>query len=81
MGSRLLPLMGILLIAWLLVFLGVYIIFALIVPVRDLFPGGTGALLTSTLKVLASAALVALWLVIMVKLRDYYARRKLFSRP
>lgn len=73
--------MGILLVAWLLVFLGVYIIFAVIVPMQDLYPGRTGALLTSTLKVLTSAALVGVWLAIMVKLRDYYAERKLFSNP
>ncbi|MCP8304098.1 MAG: hypothetical protein H3Z50_01295 [archaeon] len=79
MRSRLLPLMGIIGVAWLLVFLGSYIIFHLIVPI-DLFPGRTDYIFTffnSLLKVTLSTVLSVMWILIMIKLRDIYIKRKL----
>ncbi len=71
--------MGIIGVAWLLVFLGSYIIFYLIVPI-DLFPGTKDYVLTffnSLLKVVLSIFLSIIWILIMIKLRDIYIKRKL----
>ncbi|MGQ9469211.1 MAG: hypothetical protein ACUVTD_05225 [Nitrososphaerales archaeon] len=79
MRSRLLPLMGIISFTWALVFLGSYIIFNLIVPI-NIFPGKTdyaSIFINSLLKVILSAILALLWIVIMIKLRDLYIKKKL----
>jgi hypothetical protein len=71
--------MGIIGFAWLLIFLGLYIIFYLIVPI-NIFPGRTdyvSIFLNSLLKVASSATLAFLWIIIMIKLRDLYMKRKL----
>jgi len=78
LGLRLLPLIGIISVAWILVFLGSYIIFHLIVYI-DLFPRKTEyifILINSLLKVALSAFLSLIWIVIMIKLRDIYIKRK-----
>jgi hypothetical protein len=81
MRSRLFPLMGIIGLAWLLVFLGSYIIFYLIVPI-NIFPGKMDYIsifFNSLLKVVLSAALAFLWIIIMIKLRNLYVKRKLLA--
>lgn|GEM_PF-2299262 len=76
---RLLPLIGIIGLAWLLIFLGSYIIFYLITPI-NIFPGKIDYVyifLNALLKLVLSMALVILWIMIMVKLRNLYMKRKL----
>ncbi len=71
--------MGIIGLAWLLIFLGSYIIFYLIVPM-NIFPGRTDYILifsNSLLKVILSATLAFVWITIMIKLRDLYIKRML----
>lgn len=71
--------MGIIGIAWLLVFVGVFVIFYLIVPI-DIFPGKTDYIsifLNSSLTVVLSAILAFLWIIIMIRLRNLYIKRKL----
>jgi len=71
--------MGIIGLAWLLIFLGSYIIFYLIVPI-NIFPARTDYIsifFNSLLKVALSATLAFVWITIMIKLRDFYIKRKL----
>ncbi|MCP8320285.1 MAG: hypothetical protein H3Z52_05010 [archaeon] len=71
--------MGIIGLAWLLVIVGIFIIFNLIVRI-NIFPGKTEYIfifLNSLLKVVLSATLAFLWIIIMIKLRDFYIKRKL----
>jgi len=71
--------MGIIGSAWLLIFLGSYIIFKLIVPI-NIFPARTdyiSTFLNSLLKVVLSATLAFVWITIMIKLRDFYIKRRL----
>jgi hypothetical protein len=75
--KELLHLIGVLTTTWLLLLLGVYAIFALIVPLPELWPGRTGIFATAVLKVALSALVALLWLFAMVKLRDLYAKRAL----
>ncbi|MGQ9718741.1 MAG: hypothetical protein ACUVWK_02700 [Nitrososphaerales archaeon] len=78
MNSRILPLMGIIGLAWALVFLGFYIIFGLIVPFEP-FPENDYifAFLNSLFKVVLSAILALTWIMIMIGLRNLYIKRKL----
>ncbi len=71
--------MGIIGIAWLLVIVGSFMIFYLIVPI-DIFLGKkdyVSIFLNSFLKVVLSAILAFLWIVVMVRLRNVYIERKL----
>jgi hypothetical protein len=73
--------MGIIGVAWLLVFVGVFVIFYLIVPI-DIFPGRTDYIFifaNSSIKVILSAILAFLWIIIMIKLRNLYIKRKLLA--
>lgn len=77
-----LPLLGLLLTAWILVFIGSIVIFNVIVPIPQILPGRGGTVLTSVVKALLSIALVSIWLFIMIRLRDFYFKRKLLpARP
>jgi hypothetical protein len=81
LNSRILPLVGIIGLAWVLVFLGSYIIFELIVSFEP-FPENNHifAFLNSLLEVVFSAILVLVWIVIMIKLRNLYIKKKLSNR-
>ncbi|NWG09365.1 MAG: hypothetical protein HXX80_03490 [Nitrososphaerales archaeon] len=78
MNSRILPLMGIIGLAWALVFFGSYMIFGLIVPFEP-FPENDHifTFLNSLLKVVLSAILALVWIVIMIELRNLYIKRNL----
>jgi len=72
--------MGILAVAWIIVFLGMIIIFKFIVPMPDIILGGFGAVITAVLKALMATALGITWLLIMIWLRNMYAKRKVLRR-
>ncbi|MEM1525310.1 MAG: hypothetical protein QW372_02740 [Nitrososphaerales archaeon] len=80
MTYRLLPLMGILLVAWLLIFLGSFIIFKIVAPIPEFLPGYFGVLITAIIKVIISTLLVICWILIMVWLRDLYVRKKFLKK-
>ena len=76
---RLVPIILLLAAAWVLVFAGAYIVFTVIVPLDDFFPGWGGTLLTSVIKALLATGLALAWVAIMIQLRDLYARRRLYQ--
>ncbi len=72
--------MGILLVAWLLIFLGSFIIFKIVAPIPEFLPGYFGVLITAIIKVIISTLLVICWILIMVWLRDLYVRKKFLKK-
>lgn len=77
MIKRMLPLMGMLMFAWLLIILGSFLIFKVVAPLPNILPSFQGLLITAILKALLAVLLVALWLIIMVSLTKLYVKRKL----
>jgi len=71
--------MGIIAAVWLLIFAGSFIIFMLIVPLPNVLPGSAGMFLTAVLKVGLSALLTAIWIYVMLMLRNIYVRRRILS--
>ncbi len=65
---------------WLLIFIGSYVIFMIIVPLPDIYPGFFGRVLTEIIKVALSGIMTFLWLYAMWKLRNFYVHRRLLSR-
>ena len=74
-----LGLMAVMLLTWLLMLGGTYVIFGVIVPLPSLIPVLEGTIAVSVLQSLAAALLVLAWLYAILKLRDIYARRKLWT--
>ncbi|MEM3437262.1 MAG: hypothetical protein QXP55_01845 [Nitrososphaerales archaeon] len=76
MESRLIPLMGIIGFAWLLILLGSYIIFNFILHI-NIFPEKdyVSIFFNSLLKVILSSILAFLWIVIMMGLVKIHMRR------
>jgi hypothetical protein len=66
----------IVLVSWILIFLGIFFIFKIIVPIPA-FPGGVGLWMTSILKASLSVVLTIFWIVIMLKMRNFLLKRKL----
>jgi hypothetical protein len=75
MNRNIIPLMGIIAIAWIMVFFGSFIIFSLIVPLPDLFMSRIGIIITAIIKVILSMILVILWLFIMRQLTKLYLKK------
>ena len=65
---------------WLLIFIGSYVIFKIIVPLPDIYPSFLGRILTEIIKVGLSGVMTFLWLYAMWKIRNFYVRRRLLSR-
>ncbi|MCS7116986.1 MAG: hypothetical protein RMJ31_07665 [Nitrososphaerota archaeon] len=80
MKYRLLPIMGIITVAWFLIFLGSFIIFKIVAPIPEFLPGYFGVLITAIVKVILATFLVICWILIMVWLRDLYVKRKLLKK-
>ena len=64
------------LVSWILIFLGIFFIFKIIVPIPA-FPGVIGVWLASILKASLSVVLSIFWIVIMFKMRNFLLKRKL----
>lgn len=79
MSSRLLPLIALITVAWLMIFMGSYVIFRLIVPIPDITPNLGGRIFTSIFKVGTSGFIALFWLYVMLKLRNFYVRRRLLG--
>ena len=80
MASRLLPLIGVIVVAWILVFVGSYIIFNVIVPLPNFFPGREGFIFTGVIKAVFSTILVIIWLLLTVKLTNLYVKKKIIRQ-
>lgn len=81
MSSRLLPLITLITVVWLLIFIGSYAIFRLIVPLPNISNSLEGRLFTSIFKVGASGLIVTLWIYVMLKIRNIYVKRRIYSKP
>ncbi len=80
MSLRTFPLLVLITATWLLIFIGSYVIFKIIVPLPEIYPGFLGKVLTEIVKVALSGVMTFLWLYAMWKLRNFYVRRRLLSR-
>ena len=78
MSKNMVALFLIILAAWVLIFLGSFIIFKLVVPIPD-FEGFGGAMVSAVLKALLATSLVLLWIFILIKLRDAYVKSRLLG--
>ncbi|MBI2938066.1 MAG: hypothetical protein HYY22_07665 [Thaumarchaeota archaeon] len=80
MSLRTFPLLVLITATWLLIFVGSYVIFKIIVPLPEIYPGFLGQILTEIIKVALSGVMTFLWLYAMWKLRNFYVHRRLLSR-
>ena len=74
---RIAPLIGILLAAWVMVYVGSIVIFVYIVNLPPVTAGREGYIITNILKTVFSAALAAVWLLIIYWLTKSYLRHRL----
>ncbi len=81
MSSRLTPIIVLITAVWLMIFVGSYAIFQIIVPLPDFYPGLQGRIVTSIFKASTSGLLVLFWLYLMLNLRNFYVRRRILSKP
>lgn len=69
----------VILLTWILMLAGTYVIFTVIVPLPFLIPAFRGTIAISALQSLAAVLVVLAWLYSMLKIRNIYARRKLWK--
>lgn len=76
------PVLGliiVILLAWILMLGGIFVIFTVIVPLPVLIPALRGTIAISVLQSVAGALVVLAWLYSILKIRNIYAKRKLWK--
>ncbi|MAH21494.1 MAG: hypothetical protein CMO12_01625 [Thaumarchaeota archaeon] len=76
------PVLGLILVilfTWTLMLGGILVIFTVIVPLPFLIPAFRGTIAIPVLQSVAAALVVLAWLYSILKIRDIYAKRKLWK--
>lgn len=77
---RILPIVGIILVIWLLLLLGMFILASFIINLSVPIPGVSGQITTNILRVLLGLVMAVVWLYIWKKLAETYFWKSMSQR-